>query len=167
MNSKLGGVQPSWVRLCARVDRPYPPLPLSHDWCIVRSLPLSHLVVMITYLNWVLSLVSLVPRIAVIWTCDQLDWFSPIIIIFIDTNFPFTRTPREREEVDSCLGCHFVYFPDRFLGCLELFSNSPLSVLREWRPWVDVPLTRTLPPDYHENHLISVDWSLIVFFELV
>jgi hypothetical protein len=36
-------------------------------------------------------------RIAVTWTCDQLDWFSLIIIIIIiDTNYPFIRIPRER-----------------------------------------------------------------------
>ncbi len=42
------------------------------------------------------------------------------------------------------------------LGCLELFSNSYLSVF--WPPgnW------SSLPSDYHENHLIWVDSSLIV-----
>jgi hypothetical protein len=61
----------------------------------------------------VLSIVWSVPGIAVTSTCDQLDWFSLIIIIFINdqldwfsliiiifiyTNSPFITTPRERES---------------------------------------------------------------------
>jgi hypothetical protein len=38
MNSPLGGVKPSWDQLCVCVDHPYP-LPLSHDYCMVRTAP--------------------------------------------------------------------------------------------------------------------------------
>ncbi len=110
-----------------------PPL-LSHDWCMLRNIPPP------------LSFgghgclckrspehCSSVHRIAVTRTCDQLDWFSLFIITFINTNSPFTRTP-ERERVSwlFCLGSHFCYFSCLVLGCLELFSNSHFTILREW-----------------------------------
>ncbi len=38
MNVWLGSVKPSWGRLCAQVDH-LNPSPLSHDWCIVRTIP--------------------------------------------------------------------------------------------------------------------------------
>jgi hypothetical protein len=53
-------------------------------------------------------------------------------------------------------GCHYAIFLTRFLGFLEFFSNSPLSIF-----WV--PLTSSsLPLDHHKNHLIWVDSSLMV-----
>jgi hypothetical protein len=107
---------------------------------------------MVAYFNWILSIVSSIPRLAVTWTCDQLDWLSLSITIFIDNNSPFITTPQERERV---------------FGCQELFSNSHLSVLRESSPWVRPLFTQTsLPPGYHENHLIWMASSLIVL-ELV
>jgi hypothetical protein len=76
----------------------WPSISLSHDWCRLGTAPtLSYLAGIVAFLNWVLSIVSSVPRIAVTWTCDQLDWFSLIIINFIDTYSPFIRTQWERE----------------------------------------------------------------------
>jgi hypothetical protein len=71
------------------------PPPPHMTWCMVRPPP-SHLVGKVAYLNWVLIINSSVSRIAFTWACNQLDWFSHIII-FIDTKFPFIRTPQERE----------------------------------------------------------------------
>jgi hypothetical protein len=39
-----------------------------------------------------------VPRIAVTGTCDLLDWFSLIILTFIDTKTPFTRILKRESE---------------------------------------------------------------------
>jgi hypothetical protein len=86
--------------------------------------PLSPVAGMDAYLIWVLSLVLSVPRIAVTWACDQLDWFLLIIITFINTNSPFSRTPQERESKLSLLHrLSHAYFSVIFLGCLELFST--------------------------------------------
>ncbi len=45
------------------------------------SLPSLTLVGMLAYLNRVLSIVLLVPRIAVTWTCVQIEWSSPVLRI--------------------------------------------------------------------------------------
>ncbi len=42
MNSPLGGVKPSRDWLCCPFDNPYPPPPLSHDWCVVRTASFFH-----------------------------------------------------------------------------------------------------------------------------
>jgi hypothetical protein len=51
-------------------------------------------------------------------------------------------------------------FKVRFLGFLELFSNSHLEHL--WPPWIQPSLL----PRYHENHLIWVNSSLMTFLEV-
>jgi hypothetical protein len=119
----------------------------------------GHDVRVLAYLNQVLSIVPSVRRIAVTWTCDQLHWFSLIIIIFIDIRTPWERVNWLSFRLLLCL------FSVRLLACPELFSNSHLSVVRECSPWVWPLLTWTsLPPGYHKNHLIWVDSSLIVFW---
>jgi hypothetical protein len=44
MNSPLGGVKPSWDCLYVSMLTIFvlPPLPLSHDWCMVKNNPPSH-----------------------------------------------------------------------------------------------------------------------------
>jgi hypothetical protein len=58
--------------------------------------PLFTLAVMVAYLNESQSIVFSVPRIAVTWTCDHLDWFSLIILVFINTDSPSSE-PHEKE----------------------------------------------------------------------
>ncbi len=113
------------------------------------------------YVNWILSIVLSVPRIAVKWTCDQLDWFSLIIITFINTISLWTR-PLSKQRISRlfCSGCRL---PIRFLSCLELFHNSQRMWPLSWPP---ILLTSLLPV-YHENHLIWVDSNPIVFLKLV
>ncbi len=69
----------------------------------------------------------------------------------------FIRTPRKRVSwllvrLSLCL------FLVRFLGCLELCSNSHMTFPKGCSPWVWPQFTWTIcPPGYHENHLIWVD----------
>jgi hypothetical protein len=77
----------------------------------------------------------------------QSGWFSPIITI--NFNISLLHLPMRMSKLTLILGCHSACFMVQSLGCLELFSNSYLSVFG-------------LPPDYHENQLIWVDSSLIV-----
>jgi hypothetical protein len=74
---------------------------------------------------------------------------------------------RERARWLFFLGCHFAFYLFLF-GCLQWYSNSNLSILRECSPcnWPLFTWT-SLPPGYHKNHLIWVDLCLIVFFEIV
>jgi hypothetical protein len=94
MNGLLGGVNPDLGRLCVSVDCLFPYHMSAAGW---EPSPRSPLAGMVAYLNWVLSIVPLVPRVAVTWTCGQLDWFSLIMITFIDTNSPSPEPPRERK----------------------------------------------------------------------
>jgi hypothetical protein len=125
-----------------------PPPPLWQSW--------------LAYIYWVLSKNSfLVPRIAVKWTCDQLDWFR-------SSSSSLTTSL-------SSLDYHSAFFLIGFLGCLGLFSNSLLIVLQvilkgNWRGhWNDLFSKSHLsiirecnPPDHHKNHLNWVDWSRMV-----
>jgi hypothetical protein len=47
------------------------------------------------------------------WTYDQLDWFSLIIII---SNNSQLQKPHEKEKVDFILGCRFAFFRLSFLA---------------------------------------------------
>ncbi len=110
-------------------------------WPSLSFPPPPHWVGMMAYLNWILSIVS--SEITVKGTCAQLDWFSFIIIIFIDTNSPFIRTPRKRVSwllvrLSLCL------FLVRFLGCLELCSNSHMTFPKGCSPWVWPQFTWTI-----------------------
>ncbi len=138
---------------------PLPPI----TWLIYgeKCPPPLILTCMWAYFNWVLSIVSLLPRVAVKWICDQLDWSHSSSSSSSTPTAPSSE-PRMKELVDSFLGCHSAYFPVRFFGCLEFFSNSHLRVVRECTPWVKPLFTLTsLLPDYQKNHLIWVDSSLI------
>ncbi len=143
MNSPLGGVKPSWDWLCVRSDCPYPPLPLITCLVYGENHPSSLWWAWLPYLNWVLSKVSSVPRIVVIWTCDQLDRFSLIIIIF-----SIHQTSWER--VSWLLFRLSLYlFMVKFSCYLELFSNSHLNIFQEHSPWDSWPasclaITRTI-----------------------
>ncbi len=58
---------------CVQVDHLDLPSPLSHNWCMVRTTPSPPFFMRpwLAYLNWVPSKNSLVPWIAVTWTCDS------------------------------------------------------------------------------------------------
>jgi hypothetical protein len=138
MNGLLGGVNPSLGRLCFHVDHLHP-FPLPYHMTGVGE---PH-------------------EITVKWTCDQLDWFSLIIIIFINANSPFFRTPQERVSwflfrLSLCLFSSWVSW------LFRVFFKSHSSALWECSPWVLPPFTWTsLQPGYHENCRIYGDSSLI------
>ncbi len=143
MNSLLRGVKPSLDWLCVHVERlPLSsPFSLSYDWCLVRTAPPSLWLAWLANLNWVLGKVSSERRIAVTWTCDQLDWVT-LIIIFSDNNSLPIINPIRKSKLTLVLGCHSACF---WLGCLILFSNPPLSIIREGSPWFILRLCR---PDF-------------------
>jgi hypothetical protein len=110
---------------------------------------------------WVQNKNSLVPRIAVTWTCDQLDWFS-LIVIFINNNSHMIRTPQERVSwlLFWLSLYHSTSFPVKFLGCQELFSNSHFAHPREYSPWVRPPFTRIIFVHYPATrNVFQVFWS--------
>jgi hypothetical protein len=113
-------VNPSWDWQHVHVDRPYPPSPIT---CLVygenRS-PLFRLAGIVAYLNSLLSIALSVTRIVVTWTCDQLDWFSLIIIPFIDTNSPSQEPRGGGVGWLFLLRMSLAYFSIRVLGCQEL-----------------------------------------------
>jgi hypothetical protein len=98
-NSEQKGVSPSWGWLCIFGDRLFP-YHVTNVWMRTNLPNLILAGTIANFSNWVLSLVSSVPRIAVKWTCDQLDWFSFIIISFMDTNSTLQKKPLG-EKVDS------------------------------------------------------------------
>jgi hypothetical protein len=72
------------------------------------------------------------PILSITWICGQFDRFS--FIIFSLTSTPSSQEPSERASwllPRLQVACYFCFF-----GCLELFSNSHLSVLREFTSWV-------------------------------
>ncbi len=135
MNSEQGCVNPSWDRLCAPH---WPSLSPPITW-LVMVWTFSPLLLLDRHgcpLKLSPELISSVPRIAVTWTCDQLDWFSLIIITFVDINSTITRTYERESKLTLVYAATVSTFPAIFLGCLGLFSNPHLSVLRECSPWV-------------------------------
>jgi hypothetical protein len=91
---------------------------------------------LVAYSTWVLSFVLIVPRIAITWTCGQFDWFS-LIIIFHRLQLPLHKNPT-RQRVSWLIFLKLPFACLELLGCLELFSNSHSSVLRECCPWVSL-----------------------------
>jgi hypothetical protein len=67
----------------------------------------------------------------------------------------FLKRSLRKSKLTLLLGCLTAYF-SRSLGCLKSFSHFHLSIFghRSCGP--------SSLPDYHKNHLIWVDWSLIV-----
>ncbi len=118
-----------------RVDCPYPPP--HHMTDLWWELPPS-----LIWKAWLLFELS--PEHCYVSSrnhCHTDMWTAWLVLThhhhFINTNSPFTRTPWKREWVVSfCLDCHVAFFSARFLGCLELYSNSHFSILEECRPWV-------------------------------
>jgi hypothetical protein len=87
MNSQLGGGKPSWDRLCVCVGLFYPPPPPITGLVYGKNCPLC--------LSGMVCLLKLSSEQGFVSTqnrccmdCDQLDWFSPIIII-INNSSPF------------------------------------------------------------------------------
>jgi hypothetical protein len=160
MNGPLGGGNPGQGRLCVRVDCLNPSPPSYHMTGVWREpTSLSTLVVMV-------GLFKPSPEYCYVSTQNHMDLWSVWLVLTHHHHLhrhqlPFHRTTLER--VSWLLGSPSVYYPVRFLGCLELFSNSHLSVLSECSLWVKPPFNQTsLPPGYHKNHLIWVDSSLII-----
>ncbi len=69
----------------------------------------------------------------------HMDFWSAWLVLTHYQHFPPTppsQEPHKREsKLTLFLRLSLAYFL-RFLGCLELFSNSHLRVLRECSPWV-------------------------------
>jgi hypothetical protein len=71
---------------------------------------------------------------------------SHLIIVIIS----LLHHPLRKSKVDSCFRLSFFLFSARFLGCLELFSNSHLSVGEPvhppaWLPWKPYELSGLKP----------------------
>ncbi len=144
---------PCWTSLSS-------PFPLSHDWRKVRIAPLSLWWAWLAYSNWVLRKFRQDPE-----SLSHDLWLAWLVLTHHhhhQQQLPFHQTPQERVRwllfrLPLCL------FKVRFSGCLELFSNSHVSVFRECSPWFWPPLIRTsLPFGHHEYHLFWVDSSLMV-----
>jgi hypothetical protein len=79
-----------WVSLVTRRE-------CHADWWWVRTEPpLPHIEAAGSLLfYWLFTAKSSVPRIAVTWTCDWLDWFSLIIIKIVISNSLLHHHPKK------------------------------------------------------------------------
>ncbi len=111
----------------------------SHNWCMVRTAP-SLLIwgLWLTYLNQMRGDYSSVPWIAVAQTCGSLIGSHPSSSSISTSPFPMRKS-----KLTRLLLCLFTV---RTLGCLELFSNSHLSIFDHWAtgPASRLTITRTV-----------------------
>ncbi len=80
-----------------------------------------------SYIYWVQGNNSSVCSVAVTLSCDTLV-LTTLSSFSLSTSSLFFFLPWERVSW-TFLGCHYANFLTRSLGCLERFSNSPLSFL--------------------------------------
>jgi hypothetical protein len=154
MNGWLGGVNPSWNKLCVPLTiliLPPPPPTLSHDWCTVRIIPPFS-----GHHGW--------PTWTEFWTgilqnpeslshgpVIGIVWYS-LIIIFI-SNSSLLHHPLRKSKLTLILGCHCARF---WLVPWLLRIVFQLSFERLWL----LGDRYSLLPDYHQNHLILVDLAV-------
>jgi hypothetical protein len=138
-------------------DWPPPPLPVTGAWVRTDPFPSP-----IFYLAG--CLFNLSSKGCLISTQNQchMDLWSVWLVLthhhpFIDFHSPFTRTLWESRLLPTVF--------DLF-GCLELFSNCHLSVLRECSPWVGF-CSHGPASSLTVMRTVWVDSSLTVVFELV
>ncbi len=129
MNVLLGSVKPNWDQLCVQVDRPNPsPRPLT--WLVYgenRPLP-PHWWPWLANLNRVRCHYSSIVWIAV----AQISGSSigcHVTHITINFNISLLHLPIRKSKLTLILGLSLCLLSVRTLGCLELFSNSHLSIL--------------------------------------
>jgi hypothetical protein len=109
--------------------------PPSYHWCMVRiAHPLSHLAGMMAYINWVLRLFRQYPKLLLHGPVTSLIGSHPSSSSSSIPTTPWSETPQDKISW-LLLRLHFAYFLGRFLGCLELFSNSPLGIFWECSLW--------------------------------
>ncbi len=153
MNVWLGSVKLSWDLLSIRVDR-HNPAPCA--WLVKGENQLPRFSV--GGHSWPTQTRSgtKIPYYPYHYRTDlwQWDWFS--FINTIHFNISLSSTTHEKKYACS-FWLSLCLFSVSSLGRLELFSNSHLSVF-----FLPPGNWSSLPSDYHENHLIWVDSSLIV-----
>ncbi len=122
------------------------PPPISHNWWMVRIAPSPFFLSWpwLTYLSWVLSNNLLVPWIAVAWICD-----SQLVLThhhYHQLQHLSSSTTHEKEYANSYFRLSLCLFSVRSLYCLELFSNSHLSIFGHQAngPASHLTITRTI-----------------------
>jgi hypothetical protein len=108
MTVLMGNMKSSWGQSCFQVDRPNPS-PISHDWCIVRTAPLSLTMVEIDGL----FKPSLVPQFLSILNHSRMDlWQSDrfSLINIFNFNISLLQLPMRKNKQTLILGCHSASF---------------------------------------------------------
>ncbi len=94
----------------------------------------------------------------------HMDLWSAWLVLTPHHHFHRYQLPLHKNPISErvswlfCISCHLPSVPVRFIGYLELFSNSPLSVLRECSPWVHL---RSHGPASHLGMTITTlsEWT--------